>query len=259
MDNMGSKPRKPSLRSVLHGAFVLFQLIYLPLSNLLQFVPRELPPQSGEFDIRKQREGTATNVRPIQDAIDRFGTFIDRYGELSGQTQYWSLFAPDFGRQTVFPVVEFVIGDDEVYTMRCDPHLLRADPARYLRWPGPDSRKLGYEFLLSVVYWDFSGHSLREQGPAWRDAILHTVRNQNRSLAAYFRCSVATLKRAHPDLPEVHFGVLRVWIQPSPRPGENQPPPAFMMPLARWHPQNKDRPLEAYDPVAGEFIALDRE
>jgi hypothetical protein len=252
MDDTANAKTPPGIKSILLGLFVLFQLIYLPLSNLIQFVPRDMPKPTGEFDIRKQREGTVTDNQQIQGAINGVGTFLDRYGELSGQVQYWSLFAPEFGRQTIFPVVEFEFGDgDERYRMRFEPHYLRTDPSSYLRWPRPDSRLVGYEFLLASVYWDYSEDSLRENGPVWRDAIREHVRRQQKPLDAYFRFSLAMLKRQHPDLPEPHAGVLRVWIHPSPKPGESNRPPAYSMPLARGTPQSA---IEAYDPIEKSFV-----
>jgi hypothetical protein len=259
-DTANAKPA-PGVRSILLGLFVLFELVYLPLSNLLQFVPREIPTPTGEFDIRKQREGTVTDNRPMQDAINGVGTFIDRYGELSGQVQYWSLFAPEFGRQTIFPVVEFEFGDGaERFRMRFEPHYLRTDPANYLRWPRPDSRLVGYEFLLASIYWDYSAESSRDNGPAWREAIREQVRRQQKSLEAYFRFSLAMLKRQHADLPEPRAGVLSVWIHQSPKVGESERPPAFTMPLARWAPDRiadgKRLAVEAYDPVEKTFVPL---
>ncbi len=261
MSDPPNEHRKVSVSSLLLGLFVLFQLIYLPLSNLIQFVPREMPAQKG--DIRKQREGTLTDNRPIQDAINGVGTFVDRYGEISGQVQYWSLFAPEFGRQTVFPVVEFefVEGNDH-FLMRREPDILRVNPNHYFRWPGPPSRLVGYEFLLVVVYWTYSEESLQQRGPEWRDAIRDHVRGEQKAIDAYFRYSLAMLRRSQPHLPEPRAGILNVWIHPSPKPGERERPKAYMMPLARWVPGQGDEKqpvIEAFDPIERKFVAIERE
>lgn len=240
---------KPGVRSILLGLFVLFQLIYLPLSNLMQFVPREKPERTGG-DIQLQREGTATAVRPVQEAINGVGTFIDRYGEASGQAQVWSLFA-DFGKQSIYPIVEFEFGaGDERFLMRNEPVLMRSNPQRYLRWPGASSRLMSYEFLLAVVYWRYSEQSLEQRGPEWRDALREHVQGEQKSLQAYFRFQLAILKRVHPELPEPRAGVLKVVVHPSPKPGERNRPPAFTLPLARWSPGS---PIAAYDPIEKKF------
>ena len=264
MNEEANATSRPGLKSVLLGLFVLFQLIYLPLSNLMQLVPREMPEHRGELDIRVQREGTATNQRSIQEAINGLGTCLDRYGELSGQVQAWSLFAPDFGTQTIYPIAEFEFGEgQERFLMRNEPLVLRADPERYLRWPGPNSRLVGSEFLLGVVYWRFSEESLQQRGPEWQKAVREHVRRQQKSLEAWFRLNLAMLKRTHPNLPEPKAGILRVWIHPSPEPGERERPPAFTMPLARWipgrDPHDRNLPIDAYDPVTKEFVALQRD
>ena len=71
------------------------------------------------------------------------------------------------------------------------------------------------------------------------------------------------MKRLHPELPEPSNGILKVWIHPSPRPGERERPPAFTVPLARWVPERPPDdghlPIEAYDPLTKQFIPLERE
>jgi hypothetical protein len=257
MSEMDIPKRSPGLRSILLGLFVLFQLIYLPLSNLMQLVPREMSAPQGD-DIRVQREGTATQVRPVQEAINGLGMFFDHYGEATGQAQVWPLFV-DFSIQTIYPIVEFEFGEDnDRYVMRSEPLLMRLNPERYLRWPGPTSRLMSYEFLLAVVYWRYSEESLEQRGPEWRDAVRDHVRRQQKTLDAYFRYNLATLKRMHPELPEPRVGILKVVIHPSPKPGERGRPPTFYMPLARWsfmREEDDKRPsIEAFDPVEKKFV-----
>lgn len=259
MNETNTVPPKPSLPSRLLGLFVAFQVIYLPLSNLWQLLPRELPAETSG-DIRIQKEGSATSIRPLQVAINSTGMFIDRYGEATGQAQVWSLFA-EFGRQTIIPVVEFEFMDkDGQVVMRNEPPLMRLNPDRYLRWPGADSRLLSYEFLLAVVYWHYSESSLQARGPEWREAVRAHVRRVHKQIEAYFRYQLATLRRDQPNLPEPVAGILKVRIHPSPQPGERTRPPAFLMPLARWSPNlpadAKRLPVEAYDPVQKEFVPL---
>jgi hypothetical protein len=251
-----AKP-KPGGRSILLGLFVLCQLIFLPLANVMQLVPREMPVQKGEFDIRVQRDGTATNVRPIQDAINALGTAIDRYGEASGQVQAWSLFAPEFATQSVFPSVECV-GLDRRVTI--EPKHLPRDPAHYVRWPGPLSRLDSYDYLLAVVYAGYTEPSVAERGNEWRDAVRQRVRDQQRSLESYFRFNLKLFRELHPDRPTPREMILNVIVMPSPPPGQTERPASMTVPLARWVPDQPPAPgylpIQAYDPVAKQFVRL---
>jgi hypothetical protein len=251
---------RPSWRSVLLGLFVLFQIIYLPLANLTQLVPRETPQQRGELDIGVQREGTASRIRPVQQAIDGLGTAIDRYAEVSGQTQAWSLFAPDFAVQSIYLVTSFRCregGRESLFTLEQD---VPADPDRYFRWPRPDSRRIAYEFLLAAVYWRFSEESLQQRGAEWREAVLDRVRAQQRSLQSYLGWELRRFREAHPDQATPVEIALSVRILPSPKPRESGRVPALIMPLARWFPDRAAEPgflpIEAFDPSVKEFVRL---
>lgn len=257
MDNEVAVSR-PSWRSVLLGLFVLFQAAYLPISNLIQLVPRQLSKPSGDLDIRVQRDGTTTDVRPLQSIINNLGTAIDRYGELTGQVQAWSLFAADFPTNSVFPVLQFVRADGSQYSMHS--RIMPNDPDHYFRWPGSLSRLNSYDYLLAVVYVHYSDESLRERGDEWRDAVRDRVRRQQRTLEAYFRFSLGTFRQLRPDCPTPREIILNVVVRPSPRPGSLERGPETELPLARWFPDREVPagylPVEAYDPVAREFIRL---
>jgi hypothetical protein len=258
---MTDTPQKPGWRSVLLGLFVAGQLVYLLLSNLIQLVPRELPPPSGELDIRVQREGTATGVRPAQEVINSLGTAIDRYGELTGQVQAWSLFAPVFGTQSLIPIVECYCSDGSgLKRITLIPKTLPDDPDHYFRFPSSYSRLAAYEYLLVVVYLNYSAASLAQRGPEWRTAVLARVRDQQKSLEAYFRWNLRMFQLRYPDLATSSEMILSVRIIPSPKPGEALRPPAFTVPLARWRPARQQGlrflSVEAYDPTTGEFVRL---
>ena len=247
-------------RSVLLGSFVLFQFIYLPLANLMQLVPREMPEPHGELDIRVQREGTFSRVRAVQESANGLGTLFDRYGELTGQVQAWSLFA-QFGTHSLFPVVECSFVDRVNFTeITIEPNWMPDDPDRYFRWPTANSRLYGYEFLLAAIYWRYSEESLREHGPEWRRALSERVRDQRKSFEAYFRWNLKLLRTNYPDRPLPETMVLNVRVFPSPPPGETLRPASFLLPLARWYPERTPQPgflpIEAYDPLTKQFVSL---
>ncbi len=189
-------------RSIGVGMFILFQVVYLPLSNLIQFVPREMPRQTSECDIRVQREGTFTNIALLQGALNTLGDGIDRYGELSGQVQAWSLFAPDFPKQTVFPIVQSVMMDgDHIITITSKPMQGPIEAGGYFRWPGPFSRVTGYNYLLAAVYADASENSMQEHEVEWRNAIFERVRLQQKSIIAWFRMNLQLQREKNPNSP----------------------------------------------------------
>ncbi|HEY2909268.1 MAG TPA: hypothetical protein VGI99_03430, partial [Gemmataceae bacterium] len=71
------------LGSFLLGAFVCAELVYLPLANFLQRVPRQPDLLPQEILGRHQREGRATGSDSLQSAIDSTGKICDRWAELT--------------------------------------------------------------------------------------------------------------------------------------------------------------------------------
>ena len=236
-----SDTRKPGWRAILLGLFVLFQAIYLPLANLIQLVPRAMPEQNGELDIRVQARGRRRAFDRLQEAINVLGEAIDGYGELSGQVQAWSLFAPDFGKQSVFTTCEFQwVKGQEVGRVTLRSAHMPGDPENHFRWPSSDSRLRAYEFLLAGNYWHFSHESFAAHEAEWRQAISDQVRRQQRTLGAYFRHELERYQKEFPELPSANRHCACAWtIFPSPKPGEAGRSTSFSMPLARWRPDQK--------------------
>jgi len=250
-------------RARLLGAFICLQVVFLPLANFIQFVPRPMPPATGELDMHIQREGVATSIAPLQTAIDVVSDAVDRYGEVSGQAQAWSLFAPDYPKQSVFPIVEIFHTEDRM-PMRSTyaSHLKPRDPDRYFRWPGQMSRLGGYDYLLAVVFANYTDRSFRERPDEWRQAVFDRVRQQQRSLEANFRLTWKLHREVspHSDAPTAMF--LYIQIIPSPEPGSDERAAPFVLPLARWQPgaavDPDYLPVEAFDMTEGGFERLRR-
>ncbi len=264
-----TKRPKPGWKSVLLGLFVLFQVAYLPLANLMQLVPREMPAEKGELNVHVQREGAVSNQRWLQEGINGLGSALDRWSELSGQSQVWSLFAPDFAKQSIFPVVEFNSFDGRLRSRATVPSMrIPSNFTHYFRWPGSSSRPASYEFLLVSVYWYYTPESLEARGNEWRDAVFDRVREQQRSLQAYLRVQMRAylslqkqlLRGTSKDIPDPDEVILSVRVIPSPPPGSETRPASYTMPLARWYPNQLPDPdflpVEAYDPVAKQFVRL---
>lgn len=251
---------RPGWRSILLGLFVLFQVIYLPLANLLLLVPRDRPAPKAELDEWPQSEGLTNAPRWVRESINVAGTAADRWSEFSGQEQMWSLFA-EFGKQSIFPVVQCKYQENQAITLR--PKNFPHNFDRYFHWPNFLSRLNGYDFLMGVVYWHLTDASLHNRPDDWRQAVLERVRRQQRSLEAYFRFTLSLYRAKHPELPMPIEMILNIHMFPSPQPGSTERPKAMVQPLARWFPDKEPAPgflpVEVFDPVLERWVALPKE
>src|SRR5262249_37315331 len=155
---------------VLLGVFILFELVYLPAANFIKLVPLRLPESRGELDDDIQLRGKAY-VEPVQWALDGLGAAMCRWGELTGQAQGWSLFAPVFGHQASLPMVRIV----PTLVPGVRPLILRSDfrpldPNFYFQKPSPRCRLFNYEYRLALLYWTWSPESERDRPDEWRQA-----------------------------------------------------------------------------------------
>jgi hypothetical protein len=226
------------------GAFVCAELIFLPLSNFIQRVPRQVPPLPEEMFGRLQREGRATNSDVAQAVIDATGTACDRWTEATAQGQPWSLFAPRFGRNGTFLTLEVQTAAGPVeLRSQFEP----ADVDHYFRYDITHYRYFYREMPYALVYWMWEPDSFERHGPEWRDAIREYVGSFKHTLPAYVRW------RLEHELPgaEVREVIVAVRVFLPPKPGGSHPPPVTL-PLAQWTPA-KPGELAVYDPVAEQF------
>jgi hypothetical protein len=174
--NSGSSViRHPS--SFLLGVFILFQLVYLPAANIIKLFALRLPESKGELDDDIQLHGQQF-PEPLQTVADATGTAFVRWGELTGQTQGWSLFAPIFGHQASLPMV---ILPNATLRSEFSP----MDPDSYLRLPSSSCRLFNYEYRLALVLWAWERSSYEENRDRWHQAIQKRVARQHRSIQTY--------------------------------------------------------------------------
>jgi len=229
------------------GVFVCLELVYLPLSNFLQRVPREMPPLPDEMLSRYQREGRATESEPVQSAIDTFGATSDRWCELTGQHQCWSLFAPRFGTNGTFLTLQVTAGDGTTTDLRS--RFEPADPNDYVRFDLTHYRLFYREMSYAQIYWTWQEDSFATRGDEWRDVIRDYATTFRRSLSAYVRWRLAE-DYTGPNVRDVTVAV-RVFLPPKPGGTSPRPEPVTIR-MARWVPERPEG-VAAYDPVTGRF------
>ena len=246
----------PSLRARLLGGLIVWQLLFIPLANVLDFFPHR---EVGRDEITDFRELPREMLvpRPI---VEPLSAVTDRWAQLTGQYQMWWLFAPEFPPQATFPTVELRWPDRPSVQLRSifEP----ADPNAYCRLPGRNDRLFQYEVHLGLglVYWNEA--EARPQVDAWRDLYRSVVARQWKSMRAYLRWRLREYQAGHPDDPLPSEMILSMRIYPTRLPGQSLQPAAgaIEQPLARWHPSAavaaNTLPLEAYDPFSREFVKL---
>jgi hypothetical protein len=172
------------------GLFILFQLVYLPIANLIKLVPLGIPESTGELNDDIQLRGQAF-VAPVQAVADAAGTGFARWGELTGQAQGWSLFAPVFGHQAALPVVE-------LYQIRLRSQFVPADANYYFRAPSSACRLFNFEYRLALLYWNWDSLSYWDRRGEYAKSTELRVRRQNRSMLAYMRWKMDRFLSANP-------------------------------------------------------------
>ena len=181
-----------------------------------------------------------------------------RWVELTGQTQSWSLFAPNVWTHVPFDAVE----------LRWDakpPVLLLSDNEprdihRYFRVGYFRLRR--FESSIDVGLPLDADKQPEEMQDLWRRNIADRVREQAVAMRAYMEWRMKRYMDDHPDLetPEQVILHLRVYRIPPPRtkPWDWSGPEDHV--LARWRPSfryiNGAPPVELYDPIAERFDVL---
>jgi hypothetical protein len=107
---------------------------------------------------------------------------------------------------------------------------------------------------------NYTPESLEARSNDWHNEVLQRVRDQQRSLQAYFRLQIRLQHTTSKDFPDPDEVILSVKVIPSPEPGSAARPASIIVPLARWYPDRFADPdflaVEAYDPVAKHFVRL---
>lgn len=231
------------IASYLLGTFVCIELVYLPLANFLQPIPRHLDPLPDEIIGRHQREGQASRLDAVQTVIDSTGIACDRWAEATAQGQGWSLFAPRFGEAGTFLTLEAIDTNGTRTELRS--RFESADASHYLRYDVVNYRLFYREMSYAIVYSLWTPDAFANQGQEWRDVIRDYVTVYRRSLSAYVRW------RIEKELPNSAIAevLVNIRVYLPPKPSESARPSPIMVPLAKWTPDG----LIPFDPVSGDY------
>lgn len=248
--------------SWLLGAFVCVELIYLPTANALKLIPLRKPvPRSELFDDQQFRADARRSdwLTPL----DALGAACDRWGELTGQVQGWSLFAPYYGRMASLPVV-VLVWRDPPRELRLPSQFTPADPERPTgRPPEPRCRLYLYEYRMAVAGWSWDPRPLDEQAVTLAENGAAQAKRLHRSIQSYLRWTAHRFRAAHrnerpPDVVE-----LRATLFPAPDPQTGIRPPGRDLSIAAWElatePPPGHLPLRIFDPSTGRQIWLPAE
>lgn len=222
---------RPGLASYLLGLFIAWQLLFLAADNYLDLLWR---------------------IRPPDELGEQLRSGLKSWERLTGQTQYWSLFAPHVEVSSRFAAVA-VVSDGERHELLSQ---FETPSRQFLRLPGGSDRLFNYEQNTMVrLYLPWDEATVAQEPDTYRQERHDALRKHGRPALAYLRWRWAEFRREHPELPPPTELILQLRVYPIPAPGtpwQWQEP--LVRPLARWRPDsNNAMPLEAYDPVKRRF------
>lgn len=263
-DAPAAAPLPPARRvlAVAVGLFATWQLVFIPLANLIDFVPRRLGPPLEPVSDNYQARGTFTTIESLQRAADYTGAVLDAWGELSGQEQGWSMFTPGMPPYTVAPAVEFRFASGPSDTVLSPYEPLDKENPR----PRPmlvNARPLHVESQFVFPAW-FAPPEELARGPVPPEGFAQlpevyrslpgAARKWRALICAYLAWRLKEYRAAHPDRPEPVEVVLKHRFIPTPHPGHPRvwTQPVVERPYALWRPA--DGSYEVYDAVEKRFV-----
>jgi hypothetical protein len=244
------------------GVFIVWQLVFLVVANVLDFFPHRVHRLDELTNFRVLPAGSRCPW-PLVHAV---ASVTDRWAHLTGQYQMWWLFAPDFPAQATFPVVELRWDDPLLASapVRLPSAACPADRSAYFHAPTSADRLLQYEANLCLGYAFWNENSLAEDPVGSRQFQFDLVRSQWKSMRAYMRWRTAQFLGQRPDLPPPDEVCLLIRIAPTPawNATANRHAPTIDCPFARWRCAENGSaevlPVEVFDPLIERYVPLPR-
>lgn len=231
-----------SIKQYLLGAFVTVQVVYLLLSNFMLLVPREPRPLVAEQMEVLQKTGRASRFEAVNSVVEMTGTACDRFAEVSGQIQGWSLFAPRFGPAGTFITLRAKTADGQLLEIKS--HFEPEDVNKYFKFDLVHYRLFYREMSYALVYSLWEKESFASLPNEWRDEIAEYVRTFRQTLPAFVRW-----KLRHAGIANAQTVEVLVKTFPGTPFGSSEPRPApVLVPLGTWSAESPDR-VVAFDPT----------
>ena len=282
-----------SPRQVVLGLFILFQLAFLVVSNLLgalKYGASEVKDKPKEL-INRLVPRFADEEGHTWKWTEEFETIFRRYTQLTGQEQEWSLFAPSVGKATGFPAVLMISDDATSDGPSIREMTLKFDAVQGFNWWSAQTPP-NIEMLLSENeppdindYLRFGKCRVRRyegqlyfnpepyEAESAKDLAERLNRRVHRLLGDYHDPALEYLKwrlkawqRAHPDKapPKQLILIERFYrIHPPKKEEDNRGwDGPLQIPVARWltdGPRNENQyVLEPFDFAEQRFVPMNR-
>ncbi len=242
---------------VVLGLLVTLQVLYMLGSNTLGYLK----------DVGQLRP--TLSIVHTGGALDTVYRAFERWGDLTGQRQGWSLFAPNPAQYARFPQLELrwePLQDGEAAVDTRAPILLPpegepADVTSYFRTGG--FRYRYWMRKLNVPLWESDGESEEAIAARWQRSIRDTIRENQDTFRVFMAWRWRKFHESHPNVPPPTQMILRVRRYDIPPP--HQVPwrwkDAMVVPVARARLDQGLAPdnirIEMFDPVTRRFVTLD--
>jgi hypothetical protein len=243
-----TSPSRPTIAQVLLGGFILVQLLFLLLGNLVPFLLSALPAAAA-------KSVPAASLRAVR-------VLTDDWVQLTGQGQTWNLFAPLVPMRAMFVTVEIDCPEGPQRTVEVRSGFDPDERGWYLHLPGSDDRLFHYQKELAwpLVAWTVvKPERIAQEADDWQDYLTGQVRKQWRAYRSYLAWASASSCRR----PESVVLVVRMYPPSAAGRAPNEQDVLRIL-LVRWQPgldAERDGnllPLDVYDLNRHRFLPLSR-
>ncbi|MEM1067786.1 MAG: hypothetical protein AAGI63_02740 [Planctomycetota bacterium] len=247
--------------SVLLGCFILWQLVYLTVANVVETAPvllRRWPEKHQQFTSFIDQSRNATEASKAS-GLAGLIRLTDRWGQRTAQPQRWSLFAPNVAKQTGFLALELKWHDVESSAwLYSDDEPV--DSTSY--WRASGNRFHNVEQNLRITFAVSQGESNDDARQRWSHQIQRKLETDCDVMMAWIRIRLIDFYADYPDVATPDEVILHCRGFQIPAPGQRVESPSAAVPyslaIARWRPKLDVPvgvlPMEAFDPVEHRFV-----
>jgi hypothetical protein len=282
--------------SLLLGLFIIGQLGFLAAANVLDMVTGAQPgiPEAIKPAVEKVAPGWTKKTGHFWELTQMTSSLTRFWGQVTGQPQSWSLFAPLVAGESTFPALRLIYEEDprtapaisrtvsllaagdgvQAMALAALLHPETKPPGPILQHSDNEPRDLDGYFRLGLFRLRRLENNLvlpllkrEDEAPEetrrrWKGEIEKYVRENGDLLHAYMEWRSRSLQRRHSDLGPPCQVILLMRVVRT-RPPEDSPPfweEPMEYPVARWLPQVRWPadywPIEMFDPETQRFESV---